>query len=90
MGDAWIVEDVVSVIGVFVLLTTVITVGIRQYAAVKRARAEAERDQDHRKLAEAALLVQENTELQLREIAVHLADISTRVESLERILKEVE
>ncbi|GAA2147816.1 hypothetical protein [Actinomadura napierensis] len=90
MGDSWILEDVVSVVGVFVLLTTVITVGIRQYAGVRRARAEADRDQDHRRLAETALLLQENTELQLREIAVQLADIGARVESLERILKEVE
>jgi hypothetical protein len=90
MADSWVFEDVVSVIGVFVLLTTVITVGIRQFAGVRRARTEADRDQDYRKLAETALLLQENTELHLREMAVHLADISARVESLERILKEVE
>ncbi|WP_026410868.1 hypothetical protein [Actinomadura oligospora] len=95
--DSWIFEDILSVIGVFVLLTTVITVGIRQVAGVKKARAQAVHDQDYHRMAETALLLQEHTELRLREIGARLDDIGARlddmggrVESMERILKEVE
>lgn len=69
-------QEVVATIGVFVLLTTVITVAVWQLAVTRRARAAAIRDQEFRLIAERAVASQESTERRLAEI--------------ERILKEVE
>jgi DNA-binding transcriptional ArsR family regulator len=90
MGDSWVLKDTTAITGLFVLLTIVITVGIRQYAGIRRARAADGSQRDYRKLAESALLLQENIGHQLHDIAVQLADLAGRVESMERILKEVE
>jgi hypothetical protein len=69
-------QEVIATIGVFVLLTTVITVTVWQLAVTRRARAAVVRDQEFRVIAERAVASQEATERRLAEI--------------ERILKEVE
>ncbi len=83
-------QEVVGVIGLFVLLTAVITVAIWQLAASWRARAVLAREQEYRALAEAAIRSQENTERQLADLSGRLSEMRSRMDSLERILKEVE
>ncbi len=75
--------EVVGAIGIFVLITTVVTVTIVQVATSWRAKAALAREDSYRALAESAVRTQENTERQLTEL-------STRMTALERILKEVE
>ncbi|TCO50704.1 hypothetical protein [Actinocrispum wychmicini] len=69
-------QEVIATIGVFVLLTAVLTVTVWQVASTRRAKAAVIRDQEFRTLAERAVTSQESTERRLAEI--------------ERILKEVE
>ncbi|WP_370947686.1 hypothetical protein AB5J62_09055 [Amycolatopsis sp. cg5] len=78
---AW--GEVAGVIGIFVLLTVVIAVAISQVAATWRAKAVLAREEEYRKLAERAVSSQENIERQL-------ADMRTRLQSVEKVLKEVE
>jgi hypothetical protein len=69
-------QEIIATIGVFVLLTTVITVAVWQLAVTRRAKATLTREHEYRLLAERAVASQENAERRLAEI--------------ERILKEVE
>jgi hypothetical protein len=78
--------EVVGAAGIF----TAITVTIWQLFATWRAKVQLSREGQYHKLADAALVVQEHTDLQLREIKLHLEDMRDRLVSLERILKEVE
>lgn len=75
--------EVAGVIGIFVLLTVVIAVAISQVAATWRAKAVLAREEEYRKLAERAVRSQESIERQL-------ADVQTRLQSVEKVLKEVE
>jgi hypothetical protein len=68
---------------------TVISVTVWQVAAIVRAKIQP-REEKYHKLAETSVAMQENTDLQLREIALLLEDMRSRVTALERILKEVE
>jgi hypothetical protein len=87
-GRVW--TEVVGAIGIFTLLTTVITVTIWQLAATWRAKALLGREQEYRKLAETAVGSQDNIERQLAELNGRLAETQSRIDSIERILKEVE
>ncbi|MET8539650.1 hypothetical protein ABZW03_03180 [Kitasatospora sp. NPDC004799] len=80
-GSDW--TEVVGALGLFVLLTAVLTVVIWQFGATYRAKAVLAREEEYRKLAEAAVDAQQRTERQLTEVR-------GRLESMERILKEVE
>ncbi|MFC8336530.1 hypothetical protein ACFUJX_05940 [Streptomyces rubiginosohelvolus] len=80
-GTDW--QEVFGVIGLFTLITVVVSVIIRQLGASWRAKAVLAREEEYRKLAEQSLVAQQLTELRL-------ADMQNRMESLERILKEVE
>jgi hypothetical protein len=71
-------------------LFTAISVTIWQVAAILRAKIQPPGEGKYQKLAEASVALQENTDLQLREIALLLEDMRARVASLERILKDVE
>jgi hypothetical protein len=82
--------EVVGAIGIFMLLTSVITVTIWQFGATLRAKALLSREEAYRTLAEKAVLTQQNTERRLAEHGERLADVQSRMDSLERILKEVE
>ncbi|WNV90395.1 hypothetical protein [Umezawaea sp. Da 62-37] len=83
-------QEVIAVIGVFVLLTAVITVGIWQFAVTWRAKAALAREHEYRALVERVVTAQENSERQLADLDGRLADMQSRVHSVERILKEVE
>jgi hypothetical protein len=71
-------------------LFTALTVLIWQIAATWRAKVLAPREGRYQRLAETSAAVQEQTELQLREITLLLEDMRVRIVALERILKEVE
>lgn len=83
-------QEFVGIIGIFVLLTTVITVAIWQLAATWRAKALLAREQEYRTLAESAVRAQESTDRQLAELSGRLEEIGARMNSVERILKDVE
>ena len=83
-------SQVVGTIGVFALVISVVIVGIWQLAATLRARATLAREREYRTLADRSALVQESTERQLAEIGGRLAEMQTRLQSVERVLKEVE
>jgi hypothetical protein len=80
-GTDW--PQVFGVIGVFTLLTVVIAVVVWQFGATWRAKALLAREEEFRKLAEQSLAAQKETERRL-------GDIDGRLETLERILKDVE
>ncbi|MFH9004308.1 hypothetical protein ACH4E5_13825 [Streptomyces afghaniensis] len=80
-GTDW--QEVFGVIGAFLLITVVLTVLIWQFGANWRAKAVLAREEEYRKLAEQSLAAQQETERRL-------SDIQGRMESLERILKDVE
>jgi hypothetical protein len=83
-------QEVVGVVGVFVLLTCVITVTIWQVAASVRAKANIAREQAYKELAERSVTTQENVEGLLAEARTQVADLQTRLAAVERILREVE
>jgi hypothetical protein len=87
-GQDW--TEVVGTIGVFALVISVVTVGMWQLAATWRARAVLARESEYRTLADRSTLVQESTERQLAELGGRLAEVQTRLQSVERVLKEVE
>jgi hypothetical protein len=68
----------------------VIVVSIWQVAATWRAKALVVREDQYRSIAEKAVAVQESTERQLAEIAARLTEVQSRLQSLERVLKDVE
>jgi phage shock protein A len=90
-------QEIIGVIGAFALVIGVVTVGIWQLAATWRAKAQLAREKEYRSIADRAVLVQEGMERQLIEIAGQLTQargqldlMQERLDSLERILKEVE
>ncbi|MCK9921191.1 hypothetical protein MXD61_04615 [Frankia sp. AgPm24] len=87
-GTDW--QEVTGVIGFFLLVTAVITVTIWQLAATWRAKAVLARENEYRAIADKAVLFQEGAERQLAELVGRLAEIQTRLQSVERILKDVE
>ncbi|UJW31899.1 hypothetical protein L3Q67_43235 [Saccharothrix sp. AJ9571] len=76
-------QELAGVIGIFVLITTVLTVAIWQLAVTWRAKAALAREDTYRRLAERAVTSQEDTQRQL-------AELRSRMDGMERILKEVE
>ncbi|MDT0544648.1 MULTISPECIES: hypothetical protein [Streptomyces] len=87
-GHDW--TEVVGAFGLFALVTTVLTTVIWQFAATRRAKAQVVRELEYRKLAESATAVQQGTEERLKEISERLAEMQSRMDSLERILQTVE
>lgn len=83
-------QEIIGVIGVFALIISVITVTIWQLAATWRAKAKLAREKEYRTIADRAVLVQEGMERQLSEVSAQLTEMQRRLESLERVLKEVE
>jgi hypothetical protein len=73
-----------------ITVITVITVSIWQLASTWRAKAQLAREKEYRTIADRAVLVQEDTGRELTEISGRLVEMQTRLESVERILKEVE
>ena len=87
-SDDWV--EIVGAIGLLALVITVVTVTLVQLGSIWRARVSVRREQEYRALAEQVLATQSNSERQLAVLNVQLGEISVRLESIERILKEVE
>ena len=87
-GQDW--TEVVGAIGLFALVITVILTIIVQVARTWRAKAALAREGEYRKLAETAVRTQEGIERQLTEVGSRLAEMQSRMASLERVLKDVE
>ncbi|MFE7311858.1 hypothetical protein ACFU7T_01895 [Streptomyces sp. NPDC057555] len=83
-------QEVIGVVGIFGLVLAVVTIVIWHLSATWRARAVLARDYEYRTLAERSVRIQESTERQLVEINSRLGDLNNRMESVERILKQVE
>ena len=82
--------EAVGAFGMFTLFTSVITVTIWQLAATRRAKVLVIREQEYRRIAEEAVTAQRSTEQLLTELNGRLAEMQSRMESLERILQTVE
>ena len=83
-------QEVIGTIGLFALVLTVVTLLIWQIGATWRAKAVLARQDEYRALASKAVLVQENTERHLAEQGRTLAEMHSRLQVLERILKDAE
>jgi TolA-binding protein len=83
-------QEVVGVIGIFVLLTCVITVAIWQVAASVRAKANIAREAAYQSLAERAVTAQESVDKQLADARTQITELQTRLTEMERILSQVE
>lgn len=72
------------------MITAIIVVGVWQIFASWRARVSVAREDAYRKLAEQSVTTQEQILEEQKRVANHLTDVRTRVENIERILREVE
>jgi F0F1-type ATP synthase membrane subunit b/b' len=82
--------EVVGAFGVFALLISVFTVTVVQLAKTRRARYEANRADDYRKLAETAAQAQAENARLLAAMDGRLGGMETRMTTLERVLREVD
>lgn len=82
--------EVAGAVGIFVFITTVVTVIIVQVSTTMRAKAALAREDEYRKLAERAVQLQEATAGRLATIDDQLGETQSRLASIERILKQVE
>lgn len=73
-----------------VLGTVVLVFGMRYASAVTQARARAAGEDSYRQIAETAAAAQPETAAALSSIQSTLADVSTRLTAIEKILKDVE
>lgn len=83
-------QEVIGAIGLFVLVTSAVLMIMWQFGATWRAKALLAREKEYHVIADKAVLVQESTERQLAEISGRLAEMQTRLQSVEHILKDVE
>lgn len=82
--------QVVGAIGVFTLLTVIISIAIVQLSATARAKAKLAREAEYRNLAESAIHAQQAIERQLAQIAEHSTQTQQRLAAIENILADVE
>ncbi|MEV4257810.1 hypothetical protein AB0J52_32010 [Spirillospora sp. NPDC049652] len=88
--DGHDLAEVVGAVGLFALVTTVVTVIIVQVGATVRARAALAREEEYRRLAETGLETQRLIERRLTDTARSLGEMEKRMDALERILLTVE
>ncbi|WP_424186862.1 hypothetical protein ACOBQX_03240 [Actinokineospora sp. G85] len=86
----WEVQEVVGVIGVFTLITVVIAMVVWQVGAGLRAKAALAREAAYQELAGRAVAAQEGAQRELVEIGARVGELRGRVDSVERLLKEIE
>ncbi len=87
-GHAW--AEVAGGFALFAGIATVLTVTIWQLAANWRAKLALVREDEYRALAERSIRAQEETRRQLAGLDERLTATHSRVESVERILREVD
>jgi len=72
------------------LLAVLLIVGMRALASIQTAKVRFDTEASYRALAEKALAAQTDAARALLAIEAAMADMQTRLASVERILKEVE
>jgi cytochrome b len=82
--------EVVGAVGVFALLIALSVVVLTQVGGWMRARMQLSREAEYRKLAEQVVTGQESISQQLVEVNEHLADLRSRMQHIETVLKQVE
>jgi hypothetical protein len=90
MDNEYLWQGVAAIVGIFVLITAIVVVVIWQRGAGTRARAVLADQGEYRKLSENKLATEQVTERQLGDIVERLDAMQSRMEALERILKDVE
>lgn len=90
MNHIYDLDAIIFTLGGLLLLAPVIIVALRQRGKTQRVEAQLAREQDYRRLTELAVTTQELTDHKLTDIAAQLSDMRSRVESMERTLKDVE
>ena len=85
--DAW---GIIFVIALFTLITVLIVVLVWQAFATWRARASVAREEAYQKLAERSTAAQERTAEEQQKISEGLVELRTRVNNIEKLLREVE
>jgi predicted negative regulator of RcsB-dependent stress response len=70
--------------------TILLAFGIRAYSAVQQAKVRSAGEATYRQIAEKALASASENTAALVSIQTSLADVRTRLTSIEKILKEVE
>lgn len=86
----WDWQEIIATIGIFFLVAIVITVSIWQLASTRRAKVVLARESEYRNIADKAVLVHEAIDRQLAELGGRLAEMHSRLQALERVLKEVD
>ena len=82
-------EAAIAIAGI-VLVIAVVVVMIWQGAATVRARANVQREEAYRKLAEDSVAAQRRTSDQLERAVAELGELRLRTGELERLIKTVE
>lgn len=71
-------------------VTALLIFGMKYYASTQQAKARQADDEAHRQLAARAVDTQAETAAALSSISASLAELTTRVATVEKILKQVE
>jgi hypothetical protein len=70
--------------------TILLVFAMRSLSAIQQAKARLSREEDYRVLAQKAVASESDKATALSSIASTLAEVSTRLSAIEKILKEVE
>jgi hypothetical protein len=87
-GTDW--PDALVAMAGITMISAIIVVGVWQAFASWRARVSVAREEAYRKLAEQSAATQQELLEEQKRVASHLTEVRTRVENIERILREVE
>jgi hypothetical protein len=72
------------------LIALVIVVWAWQLVATRNAKAAVTSSDEYRRLSELAVTAQEHTDMKLGEVNMQLAQLRDQLESVQKILKDVE
>jgi hypothetical protein len=78
------------VLVILALATVVVVVVIRQVFSLAQTRMSSSAEESYRSLAEEAVAAQARAAEELESISATLADLQTRVSSMERMMREVD
>jgi uncharacterized protein HemX len=88
---------VIAIFLASILVALGMVVGAWQFSASRKARVALTKDTDYRRLAEEyrrlaemAITAQEHTDLKLGDVTMQIGQVREQLESVQRILKDVE
>lgn len=88
--DGHSLAEVVGAACALIGITTVISIAIWQLAATRRAKVTVIREQEYRKLAERMTEAIEGGNAQLADLNSRLAKVQSQVDSMEKLLRDIE